>query len=192
MLTLGHALLVSPLAMPTQLAPGDAWEIISEGLFWQLFLALATYLASLATMAHTYENKQGWAGVLAALFLVSRQALPLLFCSLLLILLVVIGSLFFIVPGIVIAMKLLFVPFLVLLHRVEVSEAFAKSWTMTDGNTIALFFIHVAFGLLTSASNYFFGLFLPYAVVSVFALLAYLFYTVFMTLLYKSLLGEYA
>ena len=52
-----------------------------------------------------------------------------------------IGVVFFIVPGIIFACKLAFVPYLIVDKKMEAIEAFKESWCMTNGYAIQVFLI---------------------------------------------------
>ncbi|MBD3179530.1 MAG: hypothetical protein GF417_07885 [Candidatus Latescibacteria bacterium] len=54
---------------------------------------------------------------------------------------IVIGLFFFIVPGIILACKLAFVPYLVIDRRMDAVEAIKKSWKMTAGYAGTVFLI---------------------------------------------------
>ena len=54
---------------------------------------------------------------------------------------VIAGMLFLIVPGIIFACKLVFVPYLVMDKKMEAVEAVKTSWEMTKGHTLTIFLI---------------------------------------------------
>jgi hypothetical protein len=54
---------------------------------------------------------------------------------------IVIGLIFFIIPGIYFAVKLAFVPYLVVDQKLDAIEAFKGSWRMTDGFGAEIFLI---------------------------------------------------
>lgn len=56
-------------------------------------------------------------------------------------LIVVAGAIFLIVPGVIFACKLVFVPFLVVDKRMSVIEAIKASWSMTNGHALEVFLI---------------------------------------------------
>lgn len=58
---------------------------------------------------------------------------------------IIAGFIVFIIPGIIFACKLAFVPYLVMDKKLEVIEAVKTSWSMTRGHTWTIFFM----GLLT-------------------------------------------
>lgn len=61
-------------------------------------------------------------------------------------LIVVFGTLFFIIPGIILACKLIFVPYLVIDKKMKATDAIKESWTMTDGHAWTVFGIGVLAG----------------------------------------------
>lgn len=73
------------------------------------------------------------------LFEAFRNYLSAVLASLLVGLLTFIGVLFFIIPGIVIACKLAFTPYLVVDRRMGVIEAVQESWDMTHGHALQVF-----------------------------------------------------
>ena len=50
-----------------------------------------------------------------------------------------VGFLFFIVPGIIFACKLVFVPYLIVEERMDAVEAIKQSWRKTDGHAMTVF-----------------------------------------------------
>ncbi len=63
--------------------------------------------------------------------------------SLLVIIIVVIGFILIIVPGIIFACKLAFTPYLVVDRKMEVIEAVKESWRMTNGHAWKVFLIYL-------------------------------------------------
>ena len=61
--------------------------------------------------------------------------------NLLVMIVVGIGLVFLIVPGIILACKLAFVPYLVVDRRLDAIEAFKESWRMTGGHALEIFLI---------------------------------------------------
>ncbi len=61
--------------------------------------------------------------------------------SLLVFVIIIIGLIIFIVPGIIFACKLVFTPYLVVDRKMEVIEAIKESWRMTGGHSWKVFFI---------------------------------------------------
>jgi uncharacterized membrane protein len=49
------------------------------------------------------------------------------------------GSIFLIVPGIILACKLIFVPYIVMDKKMKATEAIKESWEMTDGYALKIF-----------------------------------------------------
>jgi len=56
-------------------------------------------------------------------------------------LIIVIGIILLIIPGIIFACKLAFVPYLVVDKKMEAIEAVKESWRMTDGHALSVFLI---------------------------------------------------
>jgi uncharacterized membrane protein len=52
-----------------------------------------------------------------------------------------IGFLFFIIPGIIFACKLAFVPYLIVDKKMDALQAFSESWRMTTGHAMTVFLI---------------------------------------------------
>lgn len=55
-----------------------------------------------------------------------------------------VGFILLIVPGIIFACKLAFVPYLVIEKRMEAAEAIRESWNMTEGHAMTIFLIGLA------------------------------------------------
>ncbi|MBN1693802.1 glycerophosphoryl diester phosphodiesterase membrane domain-containing protein [candidate division WOR-3 bacterium] len=53
------------------------------------------------------------------------------------------GALFFIIPGIIFACKLIFVPYIVMDKKMKATDAIKESWDMTDGHAWTVFGIGV-------------------------------------------------
>ena len=61
--------------------------------------------------------------------------------NLLMLIVIGIGIVFLIVPGIILACKLAFVPYLVVDRKLDAIEAFKESWRMTGGHALEIFLI---------------------------------------------------
>jgi len=61
-------------------------------------------------------------------------------------LIVVFGTLFFIIPGIIFACKLIFVPYLVVDKKMKATDAIKESWDLTNGHAWKVFGIGVLAG----------------------------------------------
>jgi uncharacterized membrane protein len=57
---------------------------------------------------------------------------------------IVIGFMLLVIPGIIFACKLAFVPYLVVEKRMEAIQAIKESWSMTDGHALTVFLIGLA------------------------------------------------
>lgn len=71
-----------------------------------------------------------------------KNYLNVIFASLLVNMIVMFGVLFFIIPGIIFACKLAFVPFLVVDRKLDAIEAITTSWNMTHGYGFEIFLIY--------------------------------------------------
>jgi len=78
---------------------------------------------------------------------------------------IVIGLVLLIVPGIIFACKLAFVPYLVVDRKMEVIEAVKESWRMTGGHAWKVFFIGVLAILLAIAGLICFGVGIIFAII---------------------------
>jgi len=63
--------------------------------------------------------------------------------SLLVFVIVVLGLIIFVIPGIIFSCKLVFTPYLVVDRKMEVIEAVKESWRMTGGHAWTVFFIYL-------------------------------------------------
>ena len=81
-------------------------------------------------------------------FIVFKNYVNVMVASLLSGILILVGIVFCIVPGIFIACKLAFVPFLVVENNMDAVEAIKKSWNLTDNFGWAIFFYGVLCTLL--------------------------------------------
>ena len=77
---------------------------------------------------------------------------------------IVIGLVLLIVPGIIFACKLAFVPYLVVDQKMEAIEAVKESWRMTGGHAWKVFFIGVLAALLAIAGLICFGVGIVFAI----------------------------
>ena len=77
---------------------------------------------------------------------------------------IIIGLVLLIVPGIIFACKLAFVPYLVVDRKMEAIEAVKESWRMTGGHAWKVFFIGVLAVLLAIAGLICFGVGIIFAI----------------------------
>ena len=77
---------------------------------------------------------------------------------------IIIGLVLLIVPGIVFACKLAFVPYLVIDRKMEAIEAVKESWRMTGGHAWKVFFMGVLAVLLAIAGLICFGIGIIFAI----------------------------
>jgi len=78
---------------------------------------------------------------------------------------IAIGLVLLIVPGIIFACKLAFVPYLVIDRKMEAVEAVKESWRMTGGHAWKVFFIGVLAVLLSIAGLICFGVGIIFAII---------------------------
>lgn len=75
------------------------------------------------------------------IFKVFQNYLNAVLASLLVTFIIVIGCFLLIIPGIIFACKLAFVPYLIVEHKLDAIEAIKKSWDMTTGHAFTIFLI---------------------------------------------------
>ena len=78
---------------------------------------------------------------------------------------IVIGLVLLIVPGIIFACKLAFIPYLVIDRKMEAIEAVKESWRMTGGHAWKVFFIGILAVLLAIAGLICFGVGIIFAII---------------------------
>lgn len=75
------------------------------------------------------------------MFEVFKNYLNALLANIIVGLVIIIGLCFCIVPGIILACKLAFVPYLIVDRKMEVTDAIRDSWNMTTGHAVTVFLI---------------------------------------------------
>ena len=70
-----------------------------------------------------------------------RNYFNVVLANLLVTIVIVIGLAFLVVPGVILACKLAFVPYLVVDRKLDAIEAFKESWRMTGGHALDIFLI---------------------------------------------------
>ena len=86
-------------------------------------------------------RRGGDAWKVADIFAVFQNYWSAVLANLLVIVIVVLGFIFLIVPGIIFACKLAFVSYLVVDRKMEAVEAVKESWRMTTGHAWTIFFM---------------------------------------------------
>ena len=94
---------------------------------------------------------------------------------------IIIGLVLLIVPGIIFACKLAFVPYLVVDRKMEAIEAVKGSWRMTGGHSWKVFFIGVLAVLLSIAGLICFGIGIIFAIMWIRLAFASLYHAVTMS-----------
>lgn len=140
LITLVVFVLISPYYIARE--AGDNWD---SGLviFIQLF-ALGFWLLILGPIewgAHFAMLKavRGKKPELLDIFVFQKNYINVVLAHLLVTVIIVVGFIFLIVPGIIFACKLAFVPYLVTDRRMEATEAIRESWRMTTGHAGTIF-----------------------------------------------------
>lgn len=73
-----------------------------------------------------------------------KQYVDIILANLIVFALVALGFLMLVIPGIIIACRLVFVPYIVMDQKLEPMQAVEKSWNMTKGHGWTIFFMAVA------------------------------------------------
>ncbi len=89
-----------------------------------------------------------------------------------------IGTIMLIIPGIIFACKLAFVPYLIVDRKMEVIESIKESWNMTNGHSLSVFAIGLLGIPLCIAGIILFGVGLILAYMWIYLTLASLYYAV--------------
>jgi len=91
---------------------------------------------------------------------------------------IVVGFFLLIIPGIIFACKLAFVPYLIVDKKMDVVSAVKESWRITKGNAITLFLIGVFAFFLSIFGLILAGVGLIFAIIWIRLAIAYLYHTV--------------
>ena len=140
LITLVVLVLISPYYIASEAA--DNWDsglaiiiqLFALG-FWLLILGPIEYGASYAMLKAVNGKKPEFLDI----FVFQKNYLNVVLSHLLVTVIVVIGFLFLIVPGVIFACKLAFVPYLVTDRKMEATEAIRESWRMTTGHAGTIF-----------------------------------------------------
>jgi hypothetical protein len=115
---------------------------LSEGslsfLIWLLIAGPVTFgcewVFLKAVRGNNYEIKDAFSAF-------NKDFFEVMLANLIVTVIIVVGFLFLIVPGIIFAIKLSFVPYLVMDKQMKAMDAIKKSWEMTTGHGAQIFFI---------------------------------------------------
>ncbi len=103
--------------------------------FWLLILGPVRYGANYAMLKAVRGEKPEFMDI----FVFQKNYLNVVLAHLLTSAIVAVGFVFLIVPGIIFACKLAFVPYLVTDRKMEATEAIRESWRMTTGHSGTIF-----------------------------------------------------
>lgn len=146
LITLVVMVLVSPYYIARETV--DKWDsgldliiqLFALG-FWLLILGPVEWGANFAMLKAVRGEKPE----LLDIFIFQKNYLNIVLAHLLVSVIVGVGFVFLIVPGVIFACKLAFVPYLVTDRKMEATEAIRESWRMTTGHSGTIFLM----GLLT-------------------------------------------
>jgi hypothetical protein len=115
--------------------------VISFGLAWGFLLVPVIkygerYLFLKAMRDEEFDIKELFAGF-------SGQYLNIILANLIVFALVALGFIMLIIPGIIVACRLAFVPFIMMDQKLEPMHAIEKSWQMTKGHGWEIFFMAI-------------------------------------------------
>jgi len=115
--------------------------VISFGLAWGFLLVPVIrygekYLFLKAMREEEIDIKELFAGF-------SRQYANIILANLIVFALVALGFIMLIIPGIIVACRLAFVPYIVMDQKLEPMQAVEKSWQMTRGHGWEIFFMAI-------------------------------------------------
>ena len=103
--------------------------------FWLLILGPLEWGAAYAMLKAVRGEKPEFLDI----FVFQKNYLNVVLAHLLTTVIVTVGFLFLIVPGVIFACKLAFVPYLVTDRKMEATEAIRESWRMTTGHSGKIF-----------------------------------------------------
>jgi hypothetical protein len=109
-------------------------ELFALG-FWLLILGPLTWGADYAMLKAARNDKPE----ILDIFIFQKNYINVVLAHLLSNAIVLVGLVFLIVPGIILACRLAFVPYLVTDRRMEATEAIRESWHMTSGHGGTIF-----------------------------------------------------
>jgi hypothetical protein len=140
LITLVVFVLVSPFYIAKEAA--DNWdsgfaliiELFALG-FWLLILGPVEWGANVAMLKPVRGEKLEFLEI----FAFQKNYLNVVLAHLLVTVIIGIGFLFLIVPGIIFACRLAFVSYLVIDRKMEATEAIRESWRMTGGHSMTIF-----------------------------------------------------
>lgn len=153
LLSLGYTL--APIQIPTVAFSAASALNLAYSLAASIVLGLVSlYLTCLIIVIYSQGDRMG---IKKALVVAAKKYFGFLVASILLLIFVILGLVALIIPGIYIAIKLLFTQQEVVINRLKPMDALKRSWEMTDGRFWEIFgFLLVV--LIISMVIYFFVL----------------------------------
>ncbi len=143
--------------------------------FWLFVLSAiqygALYLYLKAVRGESYDLAQIFDGF-------KTNYKDIVLANLLVTLLVGVGMILLIIPGIIIACRLAFVPYLVMDKQMEAVKALEKSWQMTKGHGWTIFFIGILAAFIIMAGILIFVVGVIIALIWVYASISAMYYAV--------------
>ncbi|MBS3938914.1 MAG: hypothetical protein KGZ50_10140 [Peptococcaceae bacterium] len=160
---------------------GNPGNIVVRALLW----LLVTLFVFLATMVMADSSVTGQCNLASALGQGIKNLPLVLVATVMSVVLIAVGSLLFIVPGIVFAIKMSYVPQAIMFDKKGLFEAFSYSWKITGGHEVALFWLALAWGVGSAALGYFLEVLLPLTVQPYLTTLLQSLSATFMVLVYR-------
>lgn len=162
-------------------APGamqDLTGILTPGQYWLFFLLtiLISGFAGLVIAKMAYDSIAGKPAINDAVSLAARKFLPYIAVSILYSLIVGVGTVLLILPGIFFGVKLVFCSYFILFDDKGVFSSLAASWQMLKGNWWRVFVLLLIWGIIVIVPTMFF-VYLPRAAETVAYFVFYLLLT---------------
>ena len=115
------------------------WKCIRNFFFYLAFLLLLSQPIQFGIAYAYLRASRGEKLEIKDMFAFFRNYWNVVLAAFLCNLIIVVGILFLIVPGIILACKLAFVPYLVMDKKIEAIDAIKESWSLTDGYAWKIF-----------------------------------------------------
>lgn len=125
----------------------------SELILYFGLMMLFSFLGAVILIKMSRDALAGKADLGVAMSLSASKLLPVAGAGLLYMAAIMVGGLLLVVPGLIIAVKLMFLFHLIVLEDYGVTEAFSVAWKMTDGRWWWVLALLVIGGLLTGLAS---------------------------------------